>query len=277
VSRRALGILPLLLLGLPAPASAHGGAGMPSASDTRVTVQSISPAVAGLRAQVIANDFELRLQLPEGADVTVNRTAGGRPLRASGGTLTWREHRLGHPAPDGTLQIGFTLAGAPVLLDLVSRRGTAPSPWLPLLAGVLALALGVLRPRLAPSLAVGAFVVMLVGAAGGLLEGRGTAAAAAAGVTVVLVSALAALVVAAVAERFRILAAGGVAASALLLAMAQLPMLYRAFPVSALPDTLARTVEAVALALALGALAAVGAARPWRAFEEPGAGITPLG
>jgi hypothetical protein len=68
-----------------------------------------------------------------------------------------------------------------------------------------------------------------------------------------------------------------VAATALLLAMAQLPMLYRAFPVSALPDAVAQTVEALALALALGALAAVGAARPWRVFEEPAVGITPVG
>jgi hypothetical protein len=277
VLRRASLIVLSLLLVLPASAAAHGGTGMPSATDARVTVQAITPAVVGLEASVLANDFQLRLRVPAGEDVTVNRTAGGRPLHARGGTLTWREHRLRHPAPDGTLQIGFTLAGAPVLVDLVSRRGTAPSPWLPLLAGVLALAVGILRPRLAPLLAVGAFVVMLVGAAGGLLEGRGTAAAVAASVTVILLAALSTLALAAVPERFRILAAGAVAATALLLAMAQLPMLYRAFPVSALPDAIAQTVEALALALALGALAAVGAARPWHVFEEPAVGITPVG
>jgi hypothetical protein len=274
---RAIFVVLLVLAALPASAAAHGGTGMPAATDTRVSVTAIAPAVPGLRAHVVGNDFQLRLKLPGSADVVVNRTAGGRPLHARGGTLTWRDDRLRHPLPDGTIQIGFTVAGAPVMVDLVSRRGADPSPWPALALGLLALALGILRPRLATSLAVAAFVVMLVGAAGGLLEGRGTVAAGAACVVVVLLSALAPLVIAAVPERFRALTAGALAATALLLAMAQVPMLYRAFPVSVLPDTLARVLEALALALAAGGLAAAVATRPWRLFEPEDAGITPAG
>ncbi len=83
---------------------------------------------------------------------------------------------------------------------------------------------------------------------------------------VLVLSLLAAQVLAAVPERFRQLTAGALAASSLLLAMAQVPMLYRAFPVSVLPSTAAVVLEALALALALGALTAVAVSRPWRAF-----------
>jgi len=48
--------------------------------------------------------------------------------------------------------------------------------------------------------------------------------------------------------------------------MAQVPMLYKAFPVSVLPDRAAWLLEALALALAVGALTAVAVARPWRAI-----------
>ncbi len=250
---------------------------MPAATATRVTVVSITPAVAGLSAEVIGNDFELRLHLPDGAEVTVNRSAGERPLRAVGGTLTWREHRLRHPLPDGTLQIGLTLAGEPVVIDLRSRRGSAPSPWPPLVLGLIALAVGILRPRWAAGLAVGAFVAMLLGAAGGFLEGRGVLAAVVLCVVVTGLSAAAVLAIAAVPARFRSLTAGAVAAVALLLAMAQVPMLYRAYPVSALPDVVAHGLETVALALAVAALAAVVAGRPWRAFEGDDAGVPPAG
>ncbi len=275
--RRALLPVVLLLAVLPASASAHGGTGMPSATETLVRVAAVTPAVDGLRAGVVGNDFQLRLQLPDGADAVVNRTGGERPLQARGGTLTWRDDRLRHPLPDGSVQIGFTLAGAPVVVDLVSRTGARPSPWPVLVLGALALLAGILRPRLATALAVSSFAVMLVGAAGGLLEGRGTVAAGVASVVVVVLSALAVLVIAAVPERFRTLAAGGLAATSLLLALAQLPMLYRAYPVSVLPDGLARALEALALALALGALAAVVAARPWLLLEQDEAGITPVG
>jgi hypothetical protein len=276
VRRRAILVLLVPLL-VPATAAAHGGTGMPSATETRVTVTAITPAVAGLRAVVLGNDFQLRLHLPPGADATVNRTAGARPLHARGGTLTWREHRLRHPRPDGRLQIGFTLAGAPVLIDLRSTRGTVPSPWPPVLLCVIALIVGILRPRWASGIAVSAFAAMLAGAAGGLLEGRGTVAAGVAGVLVLLLSFGSAMTIAAMPERFRALTAGAFAATALLLAMAQVPMLFRAFPVSVLPDAGARALEAVALALAAGALAAVIAARPWQAFEEDDVGITPVG
>jgi len=85
-------------------------------------------------------------------------------------------------------------------------------------------------------------------------------------VVVLVLSVLAAQALAAVPERFRQLAAGGLAATALLLAMAQVPMLYRAFPVSVLPDRAAWLLQAIALALAVGALTAVAVARPWRAI-----------
>lgn len=264
--RRALTGL-AVLLALPGAASAHGGTGMPSATDSRVVVTAVAPAVPGLRAEVVGNDFQLRLRLPAGAAVTVNRSAGERPIRATGGTLTWREHRLRHPAPDGTLQIGFTLDGSPVVVDLLSRRGAAPSPWPAVLLAAALVLLGALRPRLVSVLAVAAFGVMLVGAAGGIMVGRGTTAAVVAAAVVALLALAIALGLAAVPARFRPLAAGGVAATALLFVMAQTPMLYRPFPVSAFGDTTARAVTALALALALGALAAVAASRPWRAFE----------
>jgi hypothetical protein len=113
---------------------------------------------------------------------------------------------------------------------------------------------------------VSAFAVMLIGAAGGLLVGRGVGAAIAACVVVLVLAVLAVQALLAVPERFRQLAAGGLAATSLLLAMAQLPMLYRAFPVSVLPDRVAWLLQAVALALAVGALTAVAVARPWRAI-----------
>jgi hypothetical protein len=276
VRRRALLALVVPLL-VPATAAAHGGTGMPAATDTKVVVVAITPAVPGLRAVVIGNDFDLRLYLPDGAEVVVNRTGGARPLRQTGGTLTWREHRLRHPLPDGTLQIGFTLAGRPVVLDLESRRGTAPSPWPPIVLVAAALVAGLLRPRWAPGLAVGAFVAMLIGAAGGLVEGRGALSAVVLCVAVIVLSAVPVLAIAAVPERFRSLTAGAFAATALLLTMAQVPMLYRAYPVSAMPDAVARGLEAVSLALAIGALAAVIAGRPWRAFEEDDPGLPPLG
>jgi hypothetical protein len=141
----------------------------------------------------------------------------------------------------------------------------------------VALVAGLLRPRWAPGLAVGAFVAMLLGAAGGLVEGRGAVAAVVLCVGVIVLSALPVLAIAAVPERFRSLTAGAFAATALLLAMAQVPMLYRAYPVSAMPDTVARGLESVALALAIGALAAVIAGRPWRAFEEDDPGLPPVG
>ena len=130
----------------------------------------------------------------------------------------------------------------------------------------MAAAIGAWRPRLSSALAVSAFAVMLIGAAGGLLVGRGVGAAIAACVVVLVLSLLAAQALAAVPERFRQLAAGALAATSLLLAMAQVPMLYRAFPVSVLPDRAAWLLEAVALALAVGALTAVAVARPWRAI-----------
>ncbi len=267
-------VVPLLV---PATAAAHGGTGMPAATESQVTVVAITPAVPGLRAAVIGNDFELRLHLPEGAEVIVNRTAGARPLRQTGGTLTWRDHRLRHPLPNGRLQIGFTLAGTPVVLDLQSRRGKPPSPWPPIVLGAVTLVAGLWRPRWAPSLAVGAFVAMLLGAAGGLVEGRGVTAAVVLCGAVIVLSALPVLAIAAVPERLRSLTAGAFASTALLLAMAQVPMLYRAHPVSALPGPVARGLESVALALAMGALAAVVAGRPWRAFEVDEGGVPPVG
>jgi hypothetical protein len=262
---------------VPPTAAAHGGTGMPSATATRVTVVSITPAVAGLSAEVIGNDFELRLHLPDGAEVTVNRTAGLKPLHQVGGTLTWREHRLRHPAPDGRLQIGFTLAGQPVVIDLLSQRGKAPSPWPAVVLAAIALVTGILRPRWAAGLSVGAFVAMLLGAAGGLIEGRGPIAAVGLCIAVIVLSALPVLAIAAVPERFRSLTAGAFAATALLLTMAQVPMLYRAYPVSAMPDAVAWGLETVAMALAIGALAAVIAGRPWRAFEDDDVGLPPVG
>lgn len=249
---------------------------MPAATETRVTAAAITPAVPGLRAEVIGNDFELRLHLPDGAEVTVNR-AGARPLHQVGGTLTWREHRLRHPRPDGTLQIGLTLAGKPVVLDLVSQRREAPSPWPPIVLAVVAVAVGLLRPRWAPALAVGAFVAMLLGAAGGLVEGRGAVSAVVVCIAVIVLSAVPVLALAAVPVRFQSLTAGAFAAVALLLAMAQVPMLYRPYPVSAMPDVVAHGVEVVTMALAMGALAAVVAARPWRAFEPDDPGLPPVG
>jgi hypothetical protein len=265
VPRRTLAAL-ILLLAVPAQSSAHGGTGMPAATTTKVTVTDISPAVPGLTATVVGNDFQVRLHLPPDAQATVPRIGGARPLHATGGTLTWRDDRLRHPHPDGTVQIGFTVNGAPVVVDFASRRGSSPSPWPPLLLAAAAIMLGALRPRLGPALAVAAFVVMLIGAAGGLLVGRGVVGAIIAVVVVLVLSLLAAQVLAAVPERFRQLTAGALAASSLLLAMAQVPMLYRAFPVSVLPSTAAVVLEALALALALGSLTAVAVSRPWRAF-----------
>jgi hypothetical protein len=143
--------------------------------------------------------------------------------------------------------------------------------------GAVAVIAGLLRPRWAPGLSVGAFVTMLLGAAGGLVEGRGALAAVILCAAVIVLSALPVLAIAAVPERFRSLTAGAFAATALLLAMAQVPMLYRAYPVSAMPDTVARGLEAVALALSVGALAAVIAGRPWRAFEDDDPGVPPVG
>lgn len=273
--RRALLVLAVLSLA-PATAAAHGGTGMPSATDTRVSVVAITPAVAGLRVQVIANDFQLRLHLPDEAEVTVNRPAA-RPLHARGGTLTWREHRLRHALPDGSLQIGFTLAGKPVVINLHSESGDEPSPWPPLVLGLIAIAVGILRPRWVTGLAVGAFVAMLLGALGGLTEGRGAISAVALCVVGIVLSAACVLTIVAVPERYRALAAGGFAATALLLAMAQLPMLYRAYPVSEMPDAVARGLESLTLALALGALAAVVAGRPWLAFEDDDVVLPPVG
>ena len=255
-----------LLLALPAQAAAHGGTGMPSATATKVVVTAIAPPVPGLGAEVVGNDFQVRLRVPHDADVTVDRIGGARPLHAHGGTLTWRDDRLRHPRPDGSVQIGFTINGAPVVVDFLSAKGQAPAPWVPLLLAAMAAAIGAWRPRLSSALAVSAFAVMLIGAAGGLLVGRGVGAAIAACVVVLVLSLLAAQALAAVPERFRQLAAGGLAATSLLLAMAQVPMLYRAFPVSVLPDRAAWLLEAVALALAVGALTAVAVARPWRAI-----------
>jgi hypothetical protein len=265
VPRRAL-VAVLVLLAVPTQASAHGGTGMPSATTTKVAVTAIAPAVPGLVAAVVGNDFQVRLHLPPGAAVTVPRIGGARPLHATGGTLTWRDDRLRHPHPDGTVQIGFTVNGTPVVVDFVSRRGASPSPWVPLLLAAAAIAVGALRPRLGPALAVAAFAVMLIGAAGGLLVGRGVLGAVVACVVVLVLSLLAAQVLAAVPERFRQLTAAALAASSLLLAMAQVPMLYRAFPVSVLPDGAAVILEALALALALGSLTAVAVSRPWRAI-----------
>jgi hypothetical protein len=265
VPRRALVVL-IVLLAVPAQAAAHGGTGMPSATSTKVTVTDIAPAVPGLTATVVGNDFQVRLRLPPGAVVTVPRIGGARPLHATGGTLTWRDDRLRHPHPDGTVQIGFTLNGEPVVVGFASRRGSAPSPWPPLLLAAAAITLGALRPRLGPALAVAAFAVMLTGAAGGLLVGRGVVGAIVAVVVVLPLSLLAAQALAAVPQRFRQLTAGALAASSLLLAMAQVPMLYRAFPVSVVPAGAAVVLEALALALALGALTAVAVSRPWRAI-----------
>jgi FMN-dependent NADH-azoreductase len=81
--------------------------------------------------------------------VTVNRPAA-RPLHARGGTLTWREHRLRHALPDGSLQIGITLAGKPVVI--VASRGGSYEPGTPregmefvknYLAGVFSTSLGI--------------------------------------------------------------------------------------------------------------------------------------
>jgi hypothetical protein len=44
-----------------------------------------------------------------------------------------------------------------------------------------------------------------------------------------------------------------------------------------MPDALARGLETVALALAVSALAAVVAGRPWRAFEDDDVGLPPVG
>jgi hypothetical protein len=265
VLRRALVVLALLVLSLPAPASAHGGTGMPSATARKVVVTGIAPAVPGLVAEVVGNDFQVRLRIPDDADVTVERV-GAKPLHARGGTLTWRDDRLRHPRPDGSVQIGFTVGGTPVVVSFASRKESAPAPWIPLLLTALAIAAGARRPALSSPFAVSAFAVMLIGAAGGLLVGRGVGAAVAACVVVLVLSVLAAQALAAVPERFRQLAAGGLAATALLLAMAQVPMLYRAFPVSVLPDRAAWLLQALALALAVGALTAVAVARPWRAI-----------
>jgi hypothetical protein len=265
VPRRALAALGLLLA-LPAQASAHGGTGMPSATATRVVVTGIAPAVPGLAAEVVGNDFQVRLRLPRDAQVTVDRIGGARPLRARGGTLTWRDDRLRHPRPDGSVQIGFTVDGTPVVVGFASRKGDDPAPWVPLLLALVAAGAGARWPRASSALAVSAFATMLIGAAGGLLVGRGVGAAIAACVVVLVLSLLAAQALAAVPERFRQLAAGGLAGTSLLLAMAQVPMLYRAFPVSVLPDRAAWLLEAVALALAVGALTAVAVARPWRAI-----------
>jgi len=265
VLRRAL-VAMLLLLALPTQAAAHGGTGMPAATSAKVVVTGIEPAVPGLGAQVVGNDFQVRLRLPADAAVTVPRIGGKPPLHTRGGTLTWRDDRLRHPRPDGSVQIGFTLAGAPVVVSFASHRGSAPAPWVPLLLTLLVAALGAWRPRLSSALAVSAFAVMLIGAAGGLLVGRGVGAAIAAVIVVLVLSLLAAQALAAVPERFRQLAAGGLAATSLLLAMAQVPMLYKAFPVSVLPDRAAWLLEALALALAVGALTAVAVARPWRAI-----------
>jgi len=265
VLRRAV-VAVLLLLVVPAHAGAHGGNGMPAATSAVVVVTGIEPPVPGLTAEVLGNDFQVRLRLPPGADVTVPRIGGKPPLHARGGTLTWRDDRLRHPHPDGTVQIGFTLAGAPVVVSFASHHGSAPAPWVPLFLMLLTAALGAWRPQLSSALAVSAFAVMLIGAAGGLLVGRGVGAAIGAVVVVLLLSVLAAQALAAVPERFRQLAAGGLAGTSLLLAMAQVPMLYKAFPVSVLPDRVAWLLEALALALAVGALTAVAVARPWRAI-----------
>ena len=96
-------------------------------------------------------------------------------------------------------------------------------------------------------------------------------------IAVIVLSALPVLAIAAVPERFRSLTAGAFAATALLLTMAQVPMLYRAYPVSAMPDPVARGLETVAMALAIGALAAVIAGRPWRAFEDDDVGLPGVG
>lgn len=275
--RRRAPLSLLVLLLVPGGASAHGGTGMPSATETRVTVVAITPPVPGLRVDVIGNDFELRLHLPAAAELTLDRPGGLQPLHQTGGTITYREHRLRHPLPNGALQIGFTLRGAPVLVDLRLRRGRTPSPWPPIALGVVALAVGILRPRWAAGLAVSAFLFMLLGSAGGLIEGRGVIAAIAACIALVVLTACSVLTIAAVPERFRTLTAGAFAATALLLTMAQVPMLYRAYPVSALPDAVARAVEAVSVAVAVAALAAVVAGRPWRAFEEDGGVLPPVG
>ncbi len=75
---------------------------------------------------------------------------------------------------------------------------------------------------------MGAFVAMLLGAAGGLVEGRGAVSAVVVCVAVIVLSAVPVLALAAVPVRFHSLTAGAFAAVALLLAMAQVPMLYRA-------------------------------------------------
>ena len=136
---------------------------------------AITPAVAGLGAEVIGNDFELRLHLPDGAEVTVNRTAGARPLHQRGGTLTWREHRLRHPTAGrhGCRSASrwpaspscSTWSASAARRRRRGRRSCSPSS---------RSASALLRPRLgAGASPVGAFVAMLLGAAGGLIEGRG--------------------------------------------------------------------------------------------------------
>ena len=197
------------------------------------------PPVPGLGAEVIGNDFELRLRLPDGADVTVNRIGGARPLHARGGTLTWREHRLRHPRPDGSCRSASRSTARPWWSTCSAARGSAPAPWVPLAAGGdRAAAIGAWRPRLAS----GAGRERVRGDAD--RRGRRAAGRARGGgggrrcVVVLVLSLLAALALAAVPERFRQLTAGGLAATSLLLAMAQVPMLYRAFPVSVLPDAL---------------------------------------
>ena len=60
---------------------------------------------------------------------------------------------------------------------------------------------------------------------------------------VVVASIAAVLTIAAVPEKFRALTAGAFAATALLLAMAQVPILYRSYPVSEMPDVVARGVR----------------------------------
>jgi hypothetical protein len=250
----------------------------------------------GVVATVLGDLGEPMLRIARGrVDVNVRSPTAQAARIAAGGALdldpraapqwrrvgdgpayTWHEHRL---APRAGQRLPFAVPlrvdGRAVSVRGARVRGARP----PLLetAGVVAtlvavgLADGLLRRgRLAVPLALGALAAMLVALAGAILADPSSALATV-GVpaAAVVVAVAVALGLALVPSRYLLLAAAATGGSALLLAAGQAAVLVRAYPVSALPDWLARTATAAAIGAGLGAIAAALAQRPWRLLEEP--------
>ena len=196
-----------------------------------------------------------------------------------GPAYAWHEHRLA-PRPGARVQFAIPLRVDGRAVAVRGERVRGARPPLAETAGAAAVLLlaGLAdglrrRGRLAVPLALGALAAMLVSLGGAILaDPASTAAAVGVPAAALGLLALVALGLAVVPERYLLLAAAATGGSAVLLAAGQAAVLVLAYPVSALPDWLARTATAAAIGAGLGAIAATLVQRPWRLLEEPAGG-----